>query len=684
MGGEARAFLRWVDRQARHYKVPRTVPRSLEDWDQQRRFLRGAIFDALGQGLHPEPCDLKPEILGAVERHDYRLERLIFQSRPAVWVTANAYVPAQAAVEKVPAVLSVHGHWRYGRIDPVPQARALGLVKLGYFVLAVDTFGGGERALDPLEPEYHGGLLGATTWPIGYPLLALELYDNLRAVDYLLTRSEVDPARLAVTGASGGGNQSMYVGAWDERIRVVVPVCSVGNYRAYLGTACCVGEVLPGALSFCEEGEILALIAPRPLLVISASQDARQFSPVEAAKSVGWAREIYRLHGAEERIGHAVVDAPHGYDRRMRELMYAWLHRWLKGGDAAVTVPEPEFSLEELKTLRCFPDGKRPPYFFTQLDWVAHKWRGAYQQVREPDHLPQWEAEKSLRLSRLERILALPRRRTPPGVQRAVEQHGEPGHGQPGLEKRIIQPEEGLELVASCRVPSASRRARPVVVWVDPGDPWTRWEHPIHQRLSTLGLAEVTFTLPATGALAVPNDRIADAVDHNSCQWSIWIGRPLLGLWVLSLQSLLDTLCEEPPLGADQTRVILAGVGAGGLAAVLTAARDERVYAVASIEMLASFATAERPQGHRMVYFVPHLATAGDLPHLAALVAPRRLLLVAPRTLQGRPLGADEAARLFAFTRKVYALYGLAEQLRIHPVQEPYETIATQLAALAT
>ena len=144
------------------------------------------------------------------------------------------------------------------------QARCLGLVKLGFFVLTLDAFGAGERHPTPGPGAYHGAILGASLWPASQTLLGMQVYDNRRAVDYLLTRPEVDGARLGVTGASGGGNQTMYAGALDERFQAVVPVCSVGNYQAYLQAACCVCEVLPGALRFTEEGDVLGLVARAP------------------------------------------------------------------------------------------------------------------------------------------------------------------------------------------------------------------------------------------------------------------------------------------------------------------------------------------------------------------------------------------------------------------------------------
>src|SRR5205085_5086730 len=121
-----------------------------------------------------------------------------------------------------------------------------------------------------------------------------QVSDNRRAVDYLLTRPEVDGTRLGVTGASGGGNQSMYAGALDERFGAVVPVCSVGNYQSYLRAACCVCEVLPGALRFTEEGDVLGMVAPRALLVINATRDGIQFSVAEAKKSLERASAIFK------------------------------------------------------------------------------------------------------------------------------------------------------------------------------------------------------------------------------------------------------------------------------------------------------------------------------------------------------------------------------------------------------
>ena len=243
-------------------------------------------------------------------------------------MTANAYVPNRKG--KLPALLMVHGHWRGAKQDPTVQARCIGAAKLGFFVLVVDAFGAGERGVGKALGEYHGDMTAATLLPLGIPLSGIQVYENRRAVDYLRTRKEVDAKRIGVTGASGGGNQSMYAGAWDERLIAAAPVCSVGNYQAYLGAACCMCEVVPGALRFMEEWEILGLVAPRALLVINATRDARQFSVEESKRSIGRAHSVFRTFDKATNIRHVTFESGHDYSKPMRESSMGWFDKYLK------------------------------------------------------------------------------------------------------------------------------------------------------------------------------------------------------------------------------------------------------------------------------------------------------------------------------------------------------------------
>src|SRR5262249_55702837 len=261
-------------------------------------------------------------------------------------------------------------------------------------VLAVDAFGAGERFTTPGKGTYHGALYGSTLWPTGQTLMGMQVYDNRRAVDYLQSRPEVDRERLSITGASGGGNQSMYAGALDERFRAVVPVCSVGTYQAYLHAACCVCEVLPGALRFAEEGDVLALAAPRALLVINASKDAFQFSIGEAEKSIARARHVFKLYDAEPKLAQATFLSHHDYNPSMREEMYGWMTRWLKNEGDGKPIPEPKHTVEKPEDLSCLSDQSRPPSFLLLPQFAAQEAGRTLAKAfpRIPDHREEWEA----------------------------------------------------------------------------------------------------------------------------------------------------------------------------------------------------------------------------------------------------------------------------------------------------
>jgi cephalosporin-C deacetylase-like acetyl esterase len=652
------SFLEFVRRETRASHSGDRAPKTVRQWTERKKQIRERLAEAYGE-FPAQPCELDPRVLGATEREGYRIEQVIFQSRPATWVTANAYVPT-ASAGKRPAVLSVHGHWPWARVDPVPHARAVGLVKLGYFVLAVDAFGAGERAIEPGRGTYHGALLGASTWPVGTPLLGLQIYDNMRAVDYMMSRPEVDGQKLAITGASGGGNQSMNAGAWDERFKAVVPVCSVGTYDAYLGAASCVCEVLPGGLSIAEEGEILALIAPRALMVINATRDAHQFSVGEAEKSIARARPIFELLGAADSLRHVAIDSGHDYNKPMREAMYGWLARWLMGEGDGSPISEPAITLEEVETLRCFPDAVRPQYFTLPHTFVHEQAKRKLQRIVRSDHRERWEADASLMKTRLEKDVFGGFPRSKPWSAEANDISQGPDTRQ---ESFVLYPEP--EMPVPCVLVRRKNLDGPLAtaILIDPAGKDAMLNTRLAHQLLDSGWQLLALDLRATGQTAVKNERIRDAIDHNSTEWSIWMGRPLVGQWCWDVIRALDFLVSHD--GVDARHLALVGSGAGGLVAICAAALDERVRSVATSGLLASFVSAAPPQDHRMATFVPFILDVGDVPHLSALLAPRRLIIARPVDAQNQTLDGDAVARSFGATQDAYRWYSATSELRI-------------------
>ncbi len=648
---------------------------------------RGAMFAAMGP-FPDRPCDLDAKVVGVLKRDGYRIEKLLFQSRPDVWVTAHAFVPSplplspggergEGATGKVPAVLAVHGHWPWARRDPVVQARCLGLVKLGFFVLALDAFGAGERHPTPGQGTYHGALLGASLWPAGQTLLGMQVYDNRRAVDYLLTRPEVDGDRLGVTGASGGGNQTMYAGALDERFKAVVPVCSVGNYQAYLQAACCVCEVLPGALRFTEEGDVLGLVAPRALMVVNATMDSFQFSVTEADRSLERARAIFKLYDATNRVVHPTFESPHAYNQAMREAMYGWMTRWLKGEGDGKPIPEPKHEVEKVEDLACYEEGKRPASFVFPCTYAgreAKRLLAAYNgHVR--DHREAWEATAVMLRAHLRDAVF-------GGFPKAPNTEAKLGDTvmREGVCTAPLawETEEGLTLASLVRwVPGKGKV--PACVLLHPDGKAEAMKHLLAAALVEKGVTVVAPDLRATGEGKVEGDVVHGAPDHTSSERAVWVGRPLLGQWIFDIHCLLDWMAAQPGLHAGQFSVV--GVGPAGVVALCAAAAaDERISAVAAIDAPATLVTEETyGDGMRMALLAPRLFSVGDVPHLAALGAPRRLVIAGGVTPQGKKLGGKEIEAGYAFPREVFELYKAGDRLTIKEEAKP-EELAAMLA----
>ncbi|HEY1380237.1 MAG TPA: acetylxylan esterase, partial [Gemmataceae bacterium] len=601
----------------------------------------------------------------------YRVEKVTFQTRPGIRMTANLYLPDKKG--RLPAILHVHGHWKGAKQDPVVQARCIGAAKLGFFVLCVDAFGAGERGVGTALGEYHGDMTAATLLPVGLPLSGLQVYENMRAVDYLQSRPEVDSDRIGITGASGGGNQTMYAGAFDDRLKCVVPVCAVGNYRAYLHVACCVCEVVPGALTFTEEGDVLGLVAPRPLLVVSASRDGIQFAPAEAARSIERARAIYGLHDAGDALKHTVIEDVHGYSRPMREAMYGWMAKWLKGEGDGSPIPEPEHKTDDPETIRCYPDpARRPQPWLTPTTFAARAGKALVEEnfAQLPEHPEEWESSAVYMRSQLAKLLG-----PMPTADKAAAGLTDTTADGVTTTTLTLTPEPGLPMDVTVRTAAGPAGPRPACVLLHLDGRDVTLKHPLAAELVKAGWAVAVPNLRATGAAKPPGNAVHLAADHNPAEHALWIGRPMMGQWLTDVQAVLDWLARRP--GIDRRHVMLAGVGPAGLVALVGGGLwDDRVTGVLAVETPVSYLT-DAPYGPtmRMGVLLPGIVGVGDVPQLAALVAPRRLVLADGVSPRGDRLAAKDLTAAVAFAADVYKVHKAADRLTVAAGQTAAELV---------
>ena len=490
-------------------------------------------------------------------------------------------------------------------------------------------------------------MTAATLLPSGYTLAGLQVYENRRALEYLRSRPEVDPDRIGITGASGGGNQTMYAAALIDGLKAAAPVCSVGNYQAYLGIACCMCEMVPGALTFTEEWGVLGQFAPKGLVIVNATRDAVQFSVPEAKKTVAGLDAIYRLHGAPDHLKHAVFESGHDYNRAMRETVYGWFTRHLKGEGDGAPVDEPAIETEDPESLRCYPGDTRPDDFVTLPRFAAAEGRKLLAAKADPADAASWKREaEALRKTLVTKTL---------GGFPEVRKGSGPEVNRTGDGTLVFSPEPGISLSAQVLPGTAPDAPRAVLIDLDGVD------HPESRHLADElrrgGWAVVTTELRATGKHAWPSDKVGLAPDHNTAEWGLWIGRPMLGQWAFDVRRLLDALEASDEVRPRETALI--GVGPGGLVALVAAATDLRVTKVAAVGTLASFVSDEPFQGQRLGTIVPGIVKdVGDVAHLAALVAPRRVVIAGGVSGGGKPLDADRLRAAYRPAAHVWDLLG--------------------------
>jgi hypothetical protein len=316
---------------------------TVDAWKPRAAYLREHVLASAGLLPLPEKTPLRPSIFGEVRRADYSVSKVYFESLPGFFVTGNLYRPAGDG--PFPAILSPHGHWTYGRLENTAvmsgPGRAINLARQGFVVFMYDMVGYNDSQQVPHT------FSGPREYLWGLSLSGLQLWDSIRAIDFLETLPYVRRNAIGMTGESGGGTQTFLAAAADSRIAVAAPVNMISLHMQ----GGCLCENPPGLRLETTNVEIAATIAPRPLLMISATGD---WTAETLEKEYPAVRAIYELFAAGDRVRAVRMTAEHNYNKDSREAMYAWMARWLQDAPADVHPAERSFSPEPLASLLVF------------------------------------------------------------------------------------------------------------------------------------------------------------------------------------------------------------------------------------------------------------------------------------------------------------------------------------------
>lgn len=312
-------------------------PISREQWEERSERLRKHILACAGLWPLPERTPLNAQVFGRVQEENFSVEKVYFESYPRFYCTGNLYRPRSSDRKPPrPGILCPHGHWNYGRLENSPNdqngssipQRCMNFALQGSVCFAYDMVGYN----DSFQVPHRYGLDEKAPWGLspealrlglwGASMLGLQLWNSMRAVDFLCSLPDVDAERLGVTGASGGGTQTFLLTAVEERVRASAPVNMISHFMQG-GDLC---ENAPNLRIDTDNVEIGALAAPRPLLMVSATGDWTADTPRVEFPAV---RAVYALLGAEDRVANEHFPYQHNYNRHSREVVYRFFARWL-------------------------------------------------------------------------------------------------------------------------------------------------------------------------------------------------------------------------------------------------------------------------------------------------------------------------------------------------------------------
>lgn len=621
-------FLQWMDRIAQQQLQRRedsiAAIRTVARAEQRQAQVRAAFLDILG-GLPDYNGPLNARVTGRLRNESYTIEKILFESLPGYYVTANLYRPNGSG--RYPAVLLQSGHTQSGK--PEPHQLAANLAVKGFVALAFDPVGQGEReqSFDPKTRKVLAGWsvnehiqAGMQCMLIGDGVARYFIWDAKRALDYLVSRPEVDAERLGCTGCSGGGALTAFIGSMDPRIKAAAPACYTNSFRLLFAgpnpdSEMAWSGLLARGLDMADYPEHSA---PRPWLILATEKDF--FTPPGARMVYEEARRWFRLYGAEDNVGYFVGPGPHGTPLETREEIYKWMIRWLRDGKG--DFKEQDVPLYSDKELLVTPTGRVEDLPNSRKLWQLILER--YHAKKKPAGIPQLLAEL--------RRLGVLTDKTPPAVK-VLDDQPAPG----GRRQRIaFESEPGIELGATLYLPDAPGRKSAVLLVADEAS------SAMAPRLAQAG--RVVLELQPRDDPSAYDKRPLLGNWRPNARADL-IGRSLPAMRARDILRGVDLLLACPDVDPASIRGVAWNVK--GVWLLLAAAADSRLRGIWLDGTPPTLEATLRGPVNTNLYdaVIPGFLIHWDLPDLVRAVRPRAVLWTDPRGWMGEALPAAPGFR---------------------------------------
>lgn len=604
-----------VDRQFAVRDSLLSTLKTAEDWDMRSQAIRDSII--AWTGPLPERTPLNVRITGRIERDDYIIEKILFESRPDYLVSANLYLPKNNS-ELRPALLNVIGHTPYGKADERYQRLSIAQVKNNFVVLTIDGLGQGERGGG--SSSFHQPI-GTQAFISGTHLFNYMVWDAIRAIDYLVSRPEVDPDKISMTGSSGGGMLTTYILPFENRITVAVPTTNPNtwSYRVHADLATDHEQVFFGAFasSIDPRGDPLFTHVPKPLLLNTTTDD--NLNPPRGVWDLStWLYKSYSAHGAPEKFTTTMVKAGHDYNQEQREITYAWMLRWT-GNDSSDfwehdTPIEKEEDLWAATGGNIFnePDSRRNQELV--LDYLREN-KAEWGEVKTRNEL---RSHKSKVSALMESVLYI----DADNIMVSGDFEKSRKIGDVIVRSFIIRPEEGIVLPGIFLESQEKSSKQEVILYIDgEGKSNLLKDMDIVKDILNEGYSVCAVDLRGIGETAP---------DMANKFWDFLAGKPIFGQRVHDVLTTIKWLKES---SVKAQNITLWGLGMGALYGAFAGVLSDDVSGLLLEESLISFESVvqvkEPEYGHEVI--LPNILEKFDTPQVYQALSPRPVKLLDPK-----------------------------------------------------
>ena len=599
----------------------------------------------LNLGGLPERTPLNAKTVGVIERENFRIEKVIFESQPKFYVTASLYLPKHGT-GPYPAILFPLGHEAGAKSHEAWQYVLGSFATKGFVALAWDPIGQGERSqfFDPnlrssllVASTREHTMLGAQCLATGDNIARYTIWDGIRALDYLLSRKEVDPQRVGVTGNSGGGTHTAYLAALDDRLKVAAPSCYITSWSrlmAQLGPQDAEQNLSPFLNLGYDFPDFLYAFAPKPFLILSAIRD---FFPIGGARATfAEVRRVYDSMGMADKLKMVEADDGHGYTLPRRLAAYSWMSRWLKGQEDDGV--EPKFPLSTEAELQCSTTGQVSTSFDGESVFTLNRKRASQMRATGPSKGQVLEAAR--KLSGYQPVAGVPR----------VAGYGTLLRKGYRIEKIVYESEPGIAIPAVLAIPDGGTAKRQAVIYANglgKSAAASKMDDWMAKGAIVLAIDARGFGEGRQASEGRPGENEQWFGDASSIFGALLLGKTMVGMRALDIIRGVELLAARADVDPNSIKGI--GIGAASVPLLFAAALDGRLHSVEIEGMLVSYNSIIDSRLHRRAFeqVVPGAIRSFDLPDLVAALGPQRVSLRGFVDAMGDPAPTETIRKLY-------------------------------------